>query len=171
MILSRSSISRLKLVLSMHSSFSLVDSAGLTFSKNKFRFGSSFDPKTFADPDPPDFGDCPLGDLGDRPPGDLSWYSVGGVRGFGERGNHGCVSSTPSSFIDNFVKLFRRLTLSFAWFAAKSPKIGLVYNHGAIFLEKNGCGVPDVGIDVTNLSFLLPTFEFVTKSTLIGRRK
>ena len=121
-MLSRSSIRRLKLVLSMHSSFSLVDSAGLTFSKNKFRFGSSFDPKIFADPDPPDFGDCPLGDLGDRPPGDLSWCSVGGVRGFGDRGNHGCVSSTPSSFIDNFVKLFRRFTLSFAWFAAKSPK-------------------------------------------------
>ena len=116
MILSRSSISRLKLVRSMHSSFSLLESDGLTFSKNRFLFGSSFDPN-FADPEPPDRGDCPLGDRGD-----LSWCSAGGVRGFGDRGNHGCVSSTPSSFIDNFVKLFRRFTLSFAWLAAKSPK-------------------------------------------------
>ena len=106
----------------MHSSFSLVDSTGLTFSKNRFLFGSSFDPN-FADPDPPDLGDWPLGERppGERPPGDLSCCSAGGVRGFGERGSHGCVSSTPSSLIDNFVKLFRRFTLSFAWFAAKSP--------------------------------------------------
>ena len=101
----------------MHSSFSLVESVGLTFSKNRFLFGSSFDPN-LADPDPPDRGDWPLGDRGD-----LSWCSAGGVRGFGDRGNHGCVSSTPSSFIDNFVKLFRRFTLSFAWFAAKSPEM------------------------------------------------